>query len=251
LALLARAVAIREKINGPDSLEVAAALEQIAEIHSNRETLASAEAALKRAIAIRDKINLPKDTQLPGLLWYLTKIHGDRRNYAEAEPLARRAVSIIEKNLGPDDPIFASYLGVLAKIAWELEHHAEAESLLRRTLPILAKDPKNNVRELSANMQTLTEIFNRQGRPDEAKAMNDRYSDLIAKNWPQPQWENGEGAFPSISGPTPVGNTPLSDVLRPFSKGPAKKLPGSPIDPGVKKTSGADQNPVFPPPSPT
>lgn len=114
-SLQVRALAIFEKLLGPEDLDVASSLYNLASIYYNQGRYADAESALMRALATREKL-LGSDHPDVGIaLGELALLHHRQSRFDEQESLHKRALSILEKALGPDHPQVATALGHLGK----------------------------------------------------------------------------------------------------------------------------------------
>ena len=97
-----------EKKYGPAHRDVAAALNNLAEIYGHQGNDAEAEPLLKRAIAILEKaVGLDSPEAAPELN-NLAALYQRQERYAEAEPLFKRALAIREKSLGPRSSRFGA-----------------------------------------------------------------------------------------------------------------------------------------------
>jgi tetratricopeptide (TPR) repeat protein len=134
--LFRRALAIDEKVLGPNDPYVAAILNNLAILLQAKGDFAGAEPLCRRALAIDEKA-LGKDHPLVAVdlnsLALLLLAKGDD---AGAELLFRRALAINEKMLGPNHPHVATALNNLALLLRTKGDFAGAEPLYRRALAI-------------------------------------------------------------------------------------------------------------------
>ena len=87
--LYQRALAIEEKVRGPEHPSVAALLDNLAALHHAQDHFARAETYYRRALAIREKIQ--NDRDLAPTVYNLAVLYFDQGAYPAAEPLFRRA----------------------------------------------------------------------------------------------------------------------------------------------------------------
>jgi tetratricopeptide (TPR) repeat protein len=135
--LMARVVEIFEISLGNDHPNVAAALNNLAQLLQDTNRLAEAERLMQRALAI-DEANYGNEhpdvardlNNLAGLLQATNRL-------LEAEPLMRRALAIDEASYGNDNPKVARDLNNLAGLLQATNRLAEAEPLMRRMAEIL------------------------------------------------------------------------------------------------------------------
>jgi tetratricopeptide (TPR) repeat protein len=155
--LLRRALAIWDRVLGPDHSDVAGSLNNLAAILVALGRPAEAEALHRRALAIRQRAFGPDHPEvalsLNNLAETLRALGSDHPLFAtstnnlaetlralgrpaEAEPLFRRVLDLREKTLGPDHPGVALSLHALALVLRDLDRPAEAQPLLMRALAI-------------------------------------------------------------------------------------------------------------------
>jgi tetratricopeptide (TPR) repeat protein len=134
--LLRRALAIRERILGPNHLDVAASLWALATLLRTRGDAVEAEQLLRRALTAREAAVGSQDPGVAILLNTLGVVLQDKEDYAAAGPLLRRALAIRERQFGPEHSEVAMVLQNLSVGLQATGKTSEAESLLRRALAI-------------------------------------------------------------------------------------------------------------------
>ncbi len=132
------ALAQAETEHGPDSLQVAGRLAQLARvllaIGARTGGQGKAGPPIRRALEIATAAYGERDVRLLGLLELLAVQIMSTSQGAEAEALRRRALSIAEEAYGPDHPEVAVVVGRLAaQFPWNPKY---AEPLRRRALAI-------------------------------------------------------------------------------------------------------------------
>jgi tetratricopeptide (TPR) repeat protein len=137
--LYQRALAIREKVLGPEHPDVAESLNDLAVLYRAQGQYAKAEPLYQRALAIWEKALSPEHTDLAWSLNNLAGLYTDKGQYAEAQPLYQRALAIREKVLGPEHPNVATSLNDLAALYDDQGRYAEAQPLYQRALAIREK----------------------------------------------------------------------------------------------------------------
>ena len=130
--LYRRAIAIQEKVLGPEHPDLATSLNNLAELSLIQWHYREAEALHKRALAIREKALGPDHPLTAASLTNLARLYSLTRRPEMAEPLLARAVAISEQALGPDHPDTAFALRSLAMTHAALGNHALALDLHRR-----------------------------------------------------------------------------------------------------------------------
>ena len=173
IVMLRRALAIREKVHGPDDRTIA---ETLHDIGINRLTVhryGDAERAYRRAIAMMEKLagedSVDVVEPLNDLGWLF--LASDREK--DAIPLYQRALAIVEK-AGAGDDRLADALEHLGYAYRNADRLADAEPLYLRALPIREKlhGPKHVLTLSDAGH--LKDIYDAQGRKKEAGEMERR-----------------------------------------------------------------------------
>ena len=99
-----RALAIREKVLGPEHADTANSLNNLAFLLQPQGELAAARPLYERALAIREKVLGPEHPDTATSLNNLALLLHDQGELAAARPLFERALAIREKVLGPEHP---------------------------------------------------------------------------------------------------------------------------------------------------
>lgn len=149
LPLRKRALAVAEKIGGPDHPEVAEALNGLAELYQAQGNYAEAAPLYERAIAIRQTRFGPNHAAVASSLNSLAeaaRAHADR---ASAEQYFNRALSISSK-LGPVHPELARSLNGLADVYVEQGKYLDAEMLYKQVLSMETDFGKHHVEIIRA-----------------------------------------------------------------------------------------------------
>lgn len=134
--LCRQAIALDEKVLGPNHPRVAARLSNLAVLLRATARVSEAETLYRRAIQIDEESQGPDHPELAVHINNLAVLlHGARR-LAEAEPLYRRALTIDETAHGPNHPKVAIRLSNLAGLLGMTDRTDEAEPLHRRALAI-------------------------------------------------------------------------------------------------------------------
>lgn len=119
--------------------DLAAALNNLAQIYSDQGHDDQAEPLYKRAIALMEKGTGLDSVEIAPLLTNLAALCQRQSRFAEAEPLFKRALAIREKALSREHPDVGQALNNLATLYVKQERFADAEPLLRRALAIYQK----------------------------------------------------------------------------------------------------------------
>lgn len=136
VTLTERAMAIREKVLGPDHLEVADSLHALASLYDDQSDYVKAEPLNLRALAIREKALGPEHPDLAKSLYNLAWIYSVRQDYTKAELFYRRALAIQENAFGPNHPEVATTLNDLALLYFEKGDYDQSILVNQRVLTI-------------------------------------------------------------------------------------------------------------------
>ncbi len=160
-----------EKKYGPVHRDVAAALNNLAEIYGHQGNDVEAEPLLKRAIAILDKaVGLDSSEAAPELN-NLAALYQRQERFAEAEPLFKRALAIREKALGRDHPDVGQSLNNLATVYEKQDRHADSEPLFKRALAIYEKAAGPQHPAVATLLNNLGQVDKVQARYAEAEPL--------------------------------------------------------------------------------
>lgn len=119
--------------------ELAAAVNNLAQVYAGQGRDDLAEPLYKRAIALMEK-SLGLDTPLLSAeLTNLAALYQRQGRFTEAEPLFKRALAVSEKGLSREHPDVGRALNNLATLYVKQERQAEAEPLFQRALAIYQK----------------------------------------------------------------------------------------------------------------
>jgi tetratricopeptide (TPR) repeat protein len=137
--LFQRALAIYEKVLGPEDPATARSLVSLAILLQAQGDLAGARPLYERALAIHEEV---LGREHPSTASNLNNLAGLLRNQGDltgARPLLERALAIFEKVLGPEDPDTALSLNNLAQLLKSQGDLAAARPFLERALAICEK----------------------------------------------------------------------------------------------------------------
>jgi CHAT domain-containing protein/Tfp pilus assembly protein PilF len=131
-----RALAIREKVVGPDDLDLADILDQLAIVLSVRADYTRAEPLFQRALKIRETEHGANHPDVAFSLNNLALFYQFQGEYEKAASLFQRAIDAFEKSLGPEHTTLAHPLNNLGLLYLYTGDYVNAERLLRRSLSI-------------------------------------------------------------------------------------------------------------------
>ena len=134
--LIRRALEIDETSQNPHQSDVAACLNNLAQLLLDTNRAVEAEPLMRRALQIDESSFGPRHPRVSTQLVTLAKLLRDTNRLTEAEPLMRRALQIDQDYLGFKHPNIATDLSNLAQLLKAKNRLTEAEPLMRRALQI-------------------------------------------------------------------------------------------------------------------
>ena len=137
--LFERALAIREKVLGPEHLDTATSLNNLAMLLKDQGDLAGARPLLERALAVYETALGPEHSGIATSLNNFALLLQYQGDLAGARPLFERALAIREKVVGPEHLDTATSLNNFAMLLQVLGDLAGARPLFERALAIREK----------------------------------------------------------------------------------------------------------------
>jgi CHAT domain-containing protein/tetratricopeptide (TPR) repeat protein len=172
-SLFLRALAIRERLFGPNHQDVGHVVNGIALLYKEQGRYREAETFYKRALAIAEQKFGPDHRHVGTALNNLAALYKQLGRYAEAEPIYKRSLVIAEKSAGLEDDSVAISLNNLAGLYADQYRLAEAESLYNRAISIFDKLGADHP-SLATCLNNLAQLYDIQGRTDEAERLHKR-----------------------------------------------------------------------------
>jgi tetratricopeptide (TPR) repeat protein len=169
--LFRRALAIDERVFGPDHPALAADLRGLGRLLWRTDQSAEAEGLLCRALAIDERGLGPDHPAVAADLRIQAGLLRDVNRLAEAEPLYRRALAINERCFGPEHPEVAGDLRFLAELLEVTDRRAEAEPLYRRALTIDERSYGPEHPAVASDVRRMARLLWCTSRPAEAEAL--------------------------------------------------------------------------------
>ncbi|MDA9412731.1 CHAT domain-containing tetratricopeptide repeat protein [Bradyrhizobium sp. CCBAU 45384] len=168
LPLAQAMVAALEKTS--NNRDLAAALNNLAQIYADQGHDDQAEPIYKRAIALMEKGTGLDSVEIAPVLNNLAALDQRQGRFADAEPLFKRALAIREKALSREHPDVGQSLNNLATLYVKQEHFAEAEPLFQRALAIYQKVGGPEHPAVATLLNNLGQLDRDLGRDAEAEA---------------------------------------------------------------------------------
>jgi tetratricopeptide (TPR) repeat protein len=166
------ALAIREKVLGPEHPDTAASLTSLANLLHGQGDLAGACRLHERALAIFEKALGPEHPKTATGLDNLATLLRDQGDFAGARPLHERALAIREKTLGPE--LTATSLTSLAMLLQDEGDFAGARPLFERALGIREKEFGPGHPTTAASLNFLALLLEKQGDLAGARLLHER-----------------------------------------------------------------------------
>jgi tetratricopeptide (TPR) repeat protein len=216
-----RALDIRRRLEGEDSIAVATILNNLGSLHGQLERYDEGIAAHRAALAIQERLH--KDERLIGSLVGLATIYSHKQDYEAALELDRRVLAIDERYYGPEH---ATTAGALENVGWdlkELNRPAEALPHAERSLEIRKKTIGSNHPQIAFSYALLGEVNAALGNTGEAftalrEALRVREATLGPDNPRIGDAMSSLGLLAVRSGDVKEGHTLLERALRIYEK---------------------------------
>jgi tetratricopeptide (TPR) repeat protein len=184
--LYLRALAIREKMKGPEHPDTATTLHQLATLYIDQGKYEQAEPLYLRALAIMEKMEGPEHPNTGNTLHQLASLYVDQGKYEQAESLFQRALAIHEKMEGPEHPSTAVTLNNLASLYVDQGKYEQAEPLYLRALAIKEKILGSEHPSTADTLHALAVLYWRQGKYEQAEPLMQRAL-MISEKVPGPK----------------------------------------------------------------
>lgn len=172
--LLQRALAIQEKVLGPEHPNTALGLNNLAYLYNDQGKYTEAEPLLQRALAIYEQALGPEHPDTATSLNNLAYLYYSQGKHTEAETLYQRALAIRERVLGPEHPDTAQSVNNLALIYYNQGKDEEAEVLYRRALAICEQVLGPEHPDTATSLNNLALFYYSQSKNEEAEALLQR-----------------------------------------------------------------------------
>ncbi|HYI00212.1 tetratricopeptide repeat protein, partial [Hyalangium sp.] len=173
----ARALALREKILGPEHPHTTLSLSNLGRALQGLGRYEEARQANARALALREKILGPEHPANAFALMNLGHAYQALGHYEEARQTYERALALREKALGPDDPLSDSAFIGLGRTLWALGRYKEALEAHERALALREKTQGPEAVGVALILTHMGAVLRELGRSEEARQ---RYEQALA-----------------------------------------------------------------------
>lgn len=178
--LLAEALTIRERLRGPEHLEVAETLVRLGAL-ARLSGQGDAVPLFQRALAIREARLGSASPEVAEVLNDLGTAFDAQGRFDEAGAILRRTLALQERLLGNRDPRVAKTLHNLAGIAYYRHRPDDAERLLQRALAVREAALAPDDPDLAGSLEALALLRQGQGRLAEARQLLERQVPIVEK----------------------------------------------------------------------
>ncbi len=169
-----RVLALREKVVGPEHLDIATSLNNLG---LTLYYLGKYEPALEmqeRALAVRQKLLGPEHPHVANSLTNLGLVLWKMGRLEEAREAHARTLALREKVLGPEHLEVAGALNNLALVLGELGRYEEALATHQRALALWEKTLGPEHADVALSLNNLGDTYEALGRYEEARRMHER-----------------------------------------------------------------------------
>lgn len=175
---LERAVALLASPPAADPLELAAALDALANLLRMEGDTRGALARAEEALGLRERALGAEQLSIAASLNNVAILRTRIGDFEGARTLLTRAVAIRERVEGPEDPDLAVPLYTLANIEFARADYAAARPLYARTLRIWTATLGEDHPRVAAALASLAQIASEEGRHAEAESLQLRVLDI-------------------------------------------------------------------------
>lgn len=179
----AKSLAIREKILGPNHLNVATSLHNQAWLYFDLNKYAEAEPLNLRSLAIREESAGPEHPVVASSYLRLGHLYKEQGRYAEAKRAYERSLEIAQGALSPEHPYVAASLQELGRLNFIFGKVEEAEPLTLKALEIRQKALGLEHYDVASSLNYLADIYTRQQKFTEAEELYKRAIAIFEKSF--------------------------------------------------------------------
>ncbi len=169
--LLKQFLKLSEDLHGPDSIDTAAALSNLAHLLHVTNRLSEAELLMRRGLAVNEQTLRAEHPDITVHLNNLAQLLVNTSRLAEAEPLMRRALAIDEQSLGTEHPKVVRHVNNLVALLQATDRVAQAVPLMRRVLTVNEQAFGSERPEVALDLNNLAELLRVTNRLAEAEPL--------------------------------------------------------------------------------
>ena len=168
------ALAITERVYGPDHHEVAGTLVNLGNVESDLGQFEQARATFERALAIKERVYGPDHHEVANMLVGLGDVEREMERFEEARATFERALAIKERVCGPDHHEVAGTLVGLGIVERELGQFEQARATFERALAITERVYGPDHRDVARTLVGLGIVERDLGQFEQARATFER-----------------------------------------------------------------------------
>ncbi len=172
--LIEKGLEIRQRILGPDHVEVSISLNSLGTLAFSQGQFEKAEDYFRRTLAVLRTAVDPEHPRLVVAVSNVAAAIASQNRHADALPLAEEALRLQRKMLGPDHPSVADSLNNVGVLAMDLGRHADAEKYHREALEIRLRALGPQHPRVGWSLHNLAVAVEDLGRTTEAEALHRR-----------------------------------------------------------------------------
>lgn len=176
-----RALDIREKVLGPDHLQVANSLHNLGILRYNQSRYAEADSIHHRALKIREQYYGYRHPEVARSLNALGVLYWAQGQYDLAEDYYKRSLAIWKETLGPNHRRVADCLNNLGNLYWQQGRYGDAEIQYRLSLNILIDTLGEDHPDVARGLNNLAILYRKQGRYNDAEPLYRQALDIWTK----------------------------------------------------------------------
>jgi tetratricopeptide (TPR) repeat protein len=165
------ALDVLERALGPDHLDVATPLNNLAVCYKYLARYLDAGPLYQRALTIMEKALGREHADVATLYHNLGGLEHAAGNWARGEPFARKAVRIRRRALGPTHPDVAADMTALAALLDQQKKYREAERLYRKALAIVERAYGPSHLDVAVTLNNLAAVRHARGDSPDAERM--------------------------------------------------------------------------------
>jgi tetratricopeptide (TPR) repeat protein len=167
--LYQKTLGIRERILGPEHVDVATDMNNLARLHTEVGKYAQAEALYQRVQGIRERALGPTHPDLAITINHLGSLYREQGKYAQAESLHKQALAIRIQVFGSNHLDVAESLDDLAVVYNDQGKYTGSEELYKQALAIRERLLGPDHPDVATTLNNLGWLYYRQGRFDLAE----------------------------------------------------------------------------------
>jgi tetratricopeptide (TPR) repeat protein len=190
-----QALIMAEKLYGPDHINTAASLFNLAEIHRMRGNYNNSELHYYGALRIRERILGREHPRVAAGFYGLAEIMMARGEYQLAKNHAEQALAIFEKTNGPDNIETGNIYALLAENSAGRLEFQEAESFGTKALEIVEKTAGPNSLSMGNALIRLVSVYIKQEKYLEASSLLQQTDLIYMKNYGKKRLDTGKHLY--------------------------------------------------------